>query len=218
VNPPKLLDQVRRVLHLKHFSIRTEEAYTRWIKRFVIFHGKRHPSELGAQEIRAFLSHLATDGKVAAATQNQAFAALLFLYRDVLGMELGTIEDVVRARRPAKLPTVFTRGEVQAVLAQLKGTHWLAASLLYGSGLRLLECLRLRVKDLEFEAGQIIVRDGKGQKDRVTMLPTRLRGPLEDQLQRVRVLHQQDLQEGFGAVYLPHALARKYPGAPRSLT
>jgi integron integrase len=217
MSPPRLLDQVRRVLHLKHFSIRTEEAYTRWIKRYVIFHGKRHPAEMGAPEVRAFLSHLATEGEVAAATQNQAFAALLFLYRDVLQTELGAIEDVVRARRPAKLPAVFTRSEVGAVLAQLKGTHWLAASLLYGSGLRLLECLRLRVKDLDFERGQIAVRDGKGQKDRVTMLPERLKEPLGDQLERVRVLHRQDLAEGFGAVYLPHALGRKHPGAPRAL-
>jgi len=217
MSPPRLLDQVRRVLHLKHFSIRTEEAYTRWIKRYVIFHGKRHPAEMGAPEIRAFLSHLATEGEVAAATQNQAFAALLFLYRDVLEIELGAIEDVVRARRPAKLPAVFSRSEVQAVLAQLQGTHWLAASLLYGAGLRLLECLRLRVKDLDFERGQIAVRDGKGQKDRITMLPDRLKGPLEDQIERVRVLHARDLDEGYGAVYLPYALGWKSPGAPRSL-
>ena len=216
MSSPKLLDQVRHTLRLKHFSIRTEEAYTRWIRRFIVFHGKRHPAELGAGEVRAFLSHLATEGQVAASTQNQAFNALLFLYRNVLQVELGPIQDIVRARRPARLPVVFTQREARAALAHLEGTHRLVAGLLYGSGLRLLEGLRLRVKDLDFETGQVVVRDGKGQKDRITMLPARLRAPLEDQLQRVRALHERDLAEGFGAVYVPGALARKYPGAPRS--
>lgn len=216
MSQPKLLDQVRRALRLKHFSIRTEEAYTRWTKRYVLFHGKRHPAEMGAPEIQAFLSHLATEGQVAASTQNQAFNALLFLYRSVLGVELGAIEDVVRARRPAKLPTVFTPAEVRTVLAHLEGAHWLIGSLLYGSGLRLMEGLRLRVKDLDFGAGQVVVRDGKGQKDRATMLPSRLRGPLEDHLRRVKVVHREELRAGHGTVHLPHALARKYPGAARS--
>lgn len=167
----KLLDQVREVCRLKHLSLRTEESYTRWIRRYVRFHGTRHPTEMGEQEIRVFLSHLATAGNVAASTQNQALAALVFLYRQVLEIDLPRIEDVVRARRGRKLPTVFTRAEVQAILGEMKGVPRLAASLLYGSGLRLLECLRLRGKDVDVGSLQITVRDGKGQKDRVTMLP-----------------------------------------------
>lgn len=212
----QILDQIRDTARLKHLSLRTEEAYTLWARRFVLFHDKRHPSELGADEIRAFLSHLAVNGNVAASTQNQALAALLFLYRQVLGVDLPPIEDAVRAKKPARLPTVFTRAEVQAVLAELDGVHHLVAGLLYGSGLRLPEALRLRVKDVDWEMGQLVVRDGKGQKDRVTPLPTRLRTPLQEHVGRVRRLHQRDLQEGGGAVYLPFALARKSPGAARA--
>lgn len=200
---PKLLEQVREVCRTKHLSLRTEESYTRWIRRYVRFHGTRHPAQMGQREIRAFLSHLATVGNVAASTQNQALAALVFLYRQVLDVDLPRIEDVVRARRARKLPVVFTREETAAVLAQLTGTHRLVACLLYGAGLRLSEALRLRVKDLDFAPGQILVRDGKGQKDRVTVLPQRLQAPLQEHLRRTRTIHQRDLQEGFGAVYLP---------------
>ncbi|MDP9348448.1 MAG: integron integrase [Gemmatimonadota bacterium] len=213
---PKLLDEVREALRLKHYSFRTEEAYVRWIKRYVLFHGKRHPASMGAAEVRAFLSHLATQGHVAASTQNQALAALLFLYRCVLQQELGRIEETVRARKPRRLPVVFTRTEIQHVLQELDGVSALAAGLLYGSGLRLLECLRLRVKDVDLEAFQITVRDGKGQKDRVTMFPRRLVPTVQRHLERVRLLHEEDLEAGYGAVYLPDALARKYPGASTS--
>ncbi len=213
---PKLLDEVSEALRLKHYSFRTEEAYVRWIKRYVLFHGTRHPASMGAAEVRAFLSHLATQGHVAASTQNQALAALLFLYRCVLQQELGRIEETVRARKPRRLPVVFTRTEIQHVLQELDGVSPLAAGLLYGSGLRLLECLRLRVKDVDLEAFQITVRDGKGQKDRVTMFPRRLVPAVQRHLERVRLLHEEDLEAGYGAVYLPDALARKYPGASTS--
>jgi integron integrase len=216
MNRPKLLDQARSIMRMQHKSLRTERAYVGWIRRFILFHGKRHPSELGACEVRAFLSHLATEGNVAASTQNQAFAALLFLYRYVVEQPLPRMEEVVRARRPKRLPVVLTQGEVQALLAELKGLPHVAASLLYGAGLRVLECVRLRVKDVEFAAGQIVVRDGKGQKDRVTMLPDQVREPLEFHLSRVRLLHEEDLRDGYGEVYLPGALARKYPQAAGS--
>jgi integron integrase len=212
---PKLLDQVRSQLRSRFYSRRTEQSYTYWIKRYILFHNKRHPSEMGSQEITQFLSHLASEKDVAASTQNQAFSALLFLYRDVLKLRFHPLESVHRAKRPAKLPVVFTRQEVRAVLSQLEGSHWLIASLLYGSGLRLLECLRLRVKDIDFGLKQIVVRDGKGAKDRVTMLPATLAGPLREHLVRVKALHEQDLSEGNGRVYLPHALGRKYPNASR---
>lgn len=212
---PKLLDQVRSLLRSRFYSLRTEQAYTYWIKRFILFHNKRHPSEIGSQEITQFLSHLASEKDVAASTQNQAFSALLFLYRDVLKLPFQPLEGVRRAKRPAKLPVVFTRQEVRAVLAQLEGSNWLIVSLLYGSGLRLLECLRLRVKDIDFGLNQIIVRDGKGARDRVTILPATLVEPLRKHLARVKALHEQDLSEGNGRVYLPHALGRKYPNASR---
>lgn len=212
----KLLDQVRAAVRLRHFSIRTEEAYTSWTKRFVRFHEMRHPAQLGPAEIRTFLSHLAVEGRVAASTQNQALAALLFLYREVLGVELPKLEDVVRAKRPTRLPTVFSHAEVRSILDELTGMHALVAGLLYGAGLRLLEGLRLRVKDVDFDSCEIIVRDGKGQKDRVTVLPARLAGPLREHLERVRRLHQRDSAAGIGAVYLPYAFERKSPGAARS--
>lgn len=215
MNRPRLLDRVRATARLRHLSLRTEEAYADWIRRFILFHGKRHPSEMGLDEIRQFLSHLAVERRIAASTQNQALCALLFLYRDVLQAELPYVEGIERAKRPARLPVVFTRREVESLLARLTGTYSLITSLLYGSGLRLMEALRLRVKDLDFDYGQITVRDGKGEKDRRTVLPRPLFEPLRHQLERVKVLHEQDLREGFGAVYLPCALGRKYPAAAK---
>ncbi len=213
---PKLLDPVRDRLRVKHYSIRTERAYVDWIKRFIVFHGKRHPRELGASEVEAFLSHLAVAREVSASTQNQAKSALLFLYREVLGIEeLPWLDNVTQAKTPRRLPVVLTVAEVQRVLARLEGTVGLMASLLYGTGLRLMECTRLRVKDLDFERVEIEVRDGKGGKDRVTLLPSRLAAPLQAHLERVRQLHAEDVTAGYGAVYLPNALARKYPNAAR---
>jgi len=212
---PKLLDEVRTVMRLRHMSIRTEEAYVQWIKRFIVFHDKRHLQELGEAEIRDFLAYLAVDQNVAAATQNQAMSALLFLYREVLEKELPRLSQIERATKPKRLPVVFTRQEVQAVLACLQKTNHLVVSLLYGSGLRLLECLRLRVKDVDYQMNQIMVRDGKGEKDRVTMLPASLKEPLIAHLKQVKRLHEADLRDGFGSVYLPYALARKYPQAEK---
>jgi len=209
---PKLLDQVRMKIRQKHYSIRTEQAYTDWIRRFILFHGKRHPAAMGELEIEAFLTHLAVNRNVAASTQNQAFSALLFLYREVLEKELAFV-NATRAKKPVRLPVVLTPEEVQAIFVHLNGVHHLMAGLLYGSGLRLMECIRLRVKDLDFDYGQIVVRDGKGMKDRVTMLPHSIREPLKCHLDKVRVIHEKDLSEGFGEVYLPYALSRKYPRA-----
>jgi len=213
--PPKLLDQVREAIRRKHYSIRTEEAYIHWIKRYIFFHHKRHPRNMGTPEIEAFLTYLATKRNVAASTQNQALAALLFLYREVLHLDLDGPIDAVRAKKPQRLPTVLTRDEVSNVIGFLAGTHRLMAKLLYGSGLRLMECVRLRVKDVDFAQHQIIVRDGKGMKDRVTLLPDTLVAPLQEHLRHVRLIHEQDLSQGYGAVYLPYALARKYPHANR---
>jgi integron integrase len=212
---PRLLDQVHQAIRRRYYSRRTEEAYVHWIKRFIYFSGKRHPETLGETEVTAFLNHLAADRHVAAATQNQALSAILFLYREVLGKELGWLDGLVRASRPPRLPVVLTRAEAERLLAQLTGTKWLIASLLYGSGLRVMECLRLRVKDVDLSYRQILVRDGKGEKDRVTMLPGKLVEPLRAHLGRVRLLHARDLREGYGEVNLPYALARKYPRAGR---
>jgi len=212
---PKLLDQVRAAIRLRHYSLRTEEAYVHWIKRFIFFHGKRHPAEMGKQEITRFLSALATERHVSASTQNQALCALLFLYRHVLDQQVGWLDEVVRARRPQRLPVVLSRPEVRALLGALDGVHWLMASLLYGAGLRLLECLRLRVKDLDFTKRQLVVRAGKGDKDRVTVLPVAVAELLTAHLARVRTLHHQDLAQGFGRVFLPDALDRKYPNADK---
>jgi integron integrase len=211
--PPRLLDRVRAACRLRHYSLRTEEAYVAWIKRFILFHNKRHPLEMGAAEINAFLTDLAVVGRVSASTQNQAFSALLFLYQKVLEVDPGRIAGVVRAVRPKRLPVVLTREEVRRVIEQLDGTFALMARLLYGSGLRLLECLRLRVKDIDFGRGEITVRQGKGDKDRRTMLPTTVRADLSDHLRRVRLLHERDLSRGFGSVWLPEALERKFPNA-----
>ena len=210
---PKLLDQVRAAIRIRHYSIRTEEAYVRWIKRFVLFHGKRHPSEMREAEINEFLTHLAVNNHVSASTQNQALSALLFLYREVLDQEIGWLDGVVQAKKPERLPVVLTKQEVEAVLNFLDGSRWLIVALLYGAGLRLLECLRLRVKDADFSRNQIVVRDGKGQKDRLTMFPSTVKAPLVEHLKHVERLHARDLREGFGRVSLPHALERKYPNA-----
>jgi integron integrase len=212
---PRLLDQVRDTIRLKHYSIRTEQSYLGWARRFILFHNKRHPRDMGAVEVTAFLTDLAVRGNVAAATQNQALNAILFLYREVLKIDLPWMDGIQRAKKPARLPVVFTRAEVKRLLAQLDGTLWLMASLIYGSGMRLMECVRLRVKDIDFHYKQIIIRDAKGQKDRVTMLPESLIDSLRNHLVRVRELHEQDLKAGFGRVYLPHALDRKYPNAGR---
>lgn len=214
---PRLLDKVREAIRVRHYSIRTEQAYTDWIRRFIVFHGKRHPGALGKAEVEAFLTHLAVSGNVAAPTQNQALSAILFLYRHVLEQDLGWLENIVRAKKPAKLPVVFTRDEVQAIMARLDGARWTMAMLLYGSALRLLECLRLRVKDLDFDRRCLTVRDGKGGRDRVTVLPESVLDALQRQIERVRRVHAQDLAAGFGAVYLPHALDRKYPAANRTI-
>lgn len=213
--PRRLLDRVRDRLALGHYSPRTMEAYVGWIRRFILFHGRRHPSEMGAAEMSAFLSSLATDGKVSASTQNQALAALLFLYADVLGRKLEALEEIVRAKRPARLPVVMTRQEVTAVLSNLHGTSRLMASVLYGAGLRLSECASLRVKDVDFSLSQLVVRSGKGQRDRVALLPRSLVGPLQAQLRQVRKQHDADVARGAGFVDLPFALRSKYPSAPR---
>jgi integron integrase len=212
---PKLLDQVRYAIRTKHYSIRTEEAYVQWIRRFILFHNKRHPKDMGAKEVGQFLSDLAVTRQVAASTQNQALSAILFLYQEVLRQDIGWLDEVVRAKKPRKLPVVLTQEEVKAVLCGLSGTAWLMASLLYGSGLRLMECLRLRVKDVDFAYNQVVVRDGKGDKDRVTVLPLNVKVPLQRHLQDVEKLHARDLEEGFGRVYLPYALERKYQNANR---
>jgi integron integrase len=211
----RLLDQVRDAARMRHYSYRTEQAYVSWIKRFVLFHNKRHPAAMGAAEVTGFLSALAVDRGVSAATQNQALAAVLFLYREVLRIEVGWLDDLVRANRPMRLPVVLTRAEVASLLAELHGVARIMALLLYGGGLRLLECHRLRVKDLDFERREILVRDAKGGSERVTMLPGCLLAPLSSQLSRVAALHRRDLQAGFGRVLLPGALARKYPHADR---
>jgi integron integrase len=212
---PRLLDQVREAIRVKHYSMRTEKAYVDWVRRFILFHNKRHPAEMGAHEVERFLSHLAVEGNVAASTQNQALCALVFLYREVLGQELGWLDEMQRAKKPARLPVVLTPAEARAVLVRLDGRYWLMASLLYGAGLRLMECVRLRVKDVDFEYRQITVQDGKGQKDRATMLPHSVIEPLKAHLAKVKAIHEQDLAAGFGKVYLPFALARKYPYAGR---
>jgi integron integrase len=213
---PKLLDQLRNTLRRKHYSKRTEKAYVDWSRRFILFHNKRHPREMGATEVEQFLTYLAVKQNVAASTQNQALNAIVFLYKEVLGAELDQLH-IEHAKRPEKLPVVFSRQEVKAVMVHLDGLYWLMAQLLYGAGLRLMECVRLRVKDIDFDYHQILVRDGKGAKDRVTMLPYIAEEPLRQQIQKTRLLHEKDLAEGFGEVYLPYALERKYPNASKEL-
>ena len=212
----KLLDLVRESLRLKHYSIRTEEAYVNWIKRYILFHNKIHPSKLSETHIRQYLSHLAIKQKVAASTQNQAFNALIYLYKHVLKIELGELDDIERAKRRRKIPVVFSPAEAKNVLSNMSGINKLMASLLYGTGMRLMECVRLRVKDIDFSNNRIIVRDGKGGKDRITILPETLIDILKLQIKRVKLTHEQDLLDGFGSVYLPYAIERKYPSAEKS--
>lgn len=212
-SPRSLVAAVRAEIQLRHYSIRTEKAYVEWIVRFIRFHGRRHPRLLGGGEVRQFLSHLATDRHISPATQAQALSALLFLYKRVLKVDLPWIDNVVRAHRPKRLPTVLDKAEARRVIAHLRGDHWLVAALLYGSGLRLLEALRLRVKDVDLYHHRLMVRDGKGAKDRVTIIPAQLIEPLRHHLARVRTLHDHALKSGFGGVDLPYALARKYPRA-----
>jgi len=212
----KILDQLRQAIRVKHYSSRTEQAYVYWARRFILFHRKRHPAKMGTPEIQAFLAHLASQRKVAASTQNQALSAILFLYREVLQKELEPVL-LSAAKRPERLPAVLAPADVRRLLKHLHGVHGLVARMLYGSGLRLMECLRLRIKDIDLEYKSITVRDGKGEKDRVTPLPETLLNDLRRQMERVRLLHQEDLEAGFGSVYLPYALARKKPLAPREL-
>lgn len=211
--PPKLLDQMRARIRAKHYSIRTESAYVDWARRFILFHHKSHPLEMGAPEVEAFLTHLAVERKVSASTQNQAKAAVLFLYKEVLQIDLPWLGEVTAAQVSKRLPVVLTPREVRALLDQLNGAMWLIASLLYGTGMRVMEGLRLRVKDIEFERREIIIREGEGDKDRITMLPENLIPPLRDQLEKARQLHNRDLAAGLGEVCLPNALAVKYPKA-----
>jgi integron integrase len=214
---PKLLDQLRDRIRLKHYSLRTEQAYLQWVKRYILFHGKRHPAEMGKEEIEAFLSSLAVERNVAASTQTQALSALLFLYKEVLGMEMPWLSDLTRAKKPVRLPTVLSRDEIQALLKSVDDPLMdLIVQLLYGTGMRLLEGLRLRVKDVDFSLNEIVVREGKGNKDRVTMLPASLSARLQTQLRAVKAQHDADLAAGHGSVWLPDALAVKYPNAARS--
>ena len=213
---PKLLDQVRNLMRVRHLSLKTERAYVYYIREYILFHDKRHPLEMGVAEIRDYLTYLAVERKVAASTQNVALNAILFLYKQVLEIQLPLVEGVLRAKKPQRLPVVFTPHEAKSIIAELSGTTRLIASLLYGSGMRLSEVLRLRVKDIEFEAMQINVRDGKGAKDRITMLPESLAEELNTQLKRVKLIHDEDLSKGGGAVFLPYALSRKYKNADKS--
>ncbi len=213
---PKLLDQVRNRIRCKHYSIRTEQAYIEWIRKFIFYHGKRHPAEMGENEISDFLTYLAVKRRVAASTQNQALSAIVFLYREVIQRDLGEFENLIRAKRPSRLPVVFTTKEMKSILIQLEGNNWLMGHLLYGAGLRIMECMRLRVKDVDFDYKQVIIRNGKGNVDRVTMLPNIIADNLKLHLEKVKLLHGRDLKEGFGAVYMPYALERKYKNANRS--
>ena len=210
---PRLYDRVVEILRARHYSIRTQQTYCHWVRRFIHFHNVRHPAEMAEPEINAFLTHLAVKEKVSASTQNQALSALLFLYRHVIGREVGDLGEVIRARKPTRLPVVMTREEVKAVLANLTADKWLMASLMYGAGLRLMECLRLRVQDIDFSRHEILVRDGRGAKDRITMLPDSLKAPLQDHLKKVKAIHEKDLAESWGRVQLLDAVDRKYPNA-----
>ena len=212
---PKLLDQVRHRCRVRHLALKTEQAYVNWVRRFVVFHRMRHPLEMGAKEVSEFLTHLAVEGRVAASTQNQALSALLFLYREVLERDFGWLDDVVRAQKPKRLPVVYTPEEAMGIIGELSGRRWLMAMQLYGGGLRLHECVTQRVKDLDFDRLEVTVRDGKGEKDRVTLLPEALAEPLKQHLLRVQEAHESALAEGYAGVELPYALAQKYPHADR---
>jgi integron integrase len=212
---PRLLDRVREAIRLRHLSRRTEKSYVGWVRRFVRYHGMRHPRELGAEEIRQFLTHLAVEGRVGASTQNQALSAVFFLYKSVLDLDVGWVDGIVRAKRPVRVPTVLTPGEARAVLARMTGTPRIVADLMYGAGLRLSETLELRIKDVDFAGNELVVRSGKGAKDRRTVLPASVQGGLAEHLTRVRDQHDRDIARGWGWVALPDALGRKYPGAGR---
>ena len=216
--PQKLLDQVREVIRLKHYAYRTEQTYVNWIKRFILFHNKRHPIEMGSDEVETYISYLANERQVAASTQNQALSAIIFLYRYVLQKEIIIASDIIRPVRPARLPTVLSHQEAMLVISKMSGTPKLVTQLLYGSGLRITECLRLRIKDLDFANHQIIVRDGKGENDRATILPDALVSSLKSQVEIARLFHQRDLKEGFDEVSLPYALDKKYPNASREFS
>ena len=211
----KLLDQVRDELRVRHYSLRTEESYISWIRRFILFHNKQHPVEMGEKEIKEYLTNLAVEGKVASSTQNQALCAIIFLYKEVLKSKIGNLEDTIWAKKPKKLPVVYTRDEVKAVLKNLKGTEWIVCNILYGAGLRLIECLRLRTQDIDFKYNQIIIRSGKGDKDRVTILPVIVKEILKARLNDVKKQHLKDLEKGYGNVYMPYALEKKYPNASK---
>jgi integron integrase len=213
--PQKLLDQVREAIRTKHYSYRTEQTYLEWIKQFILFHKKRHPKDMGADEVQAFISYLANERHVAASTQNQALSAILFLYKYVLLQEMIFPVDILRASKPGRLPTVLSHAEAMSVIDHMRGVPQLITKLLYGSGLRITECMRLRVKDLDFENHQLVIRDGKGENDRVTILPDSLIPTLKTHLETVQIIHQMDLKAGYGEVFLPHALARKFPNAAR---
>jgi len=213
---PKLLDQVRSALRTRHYSYCTEKVYIHWIRQYILFHGKRHPNDLGEEHIRQFLTQLAVNKRVSASTQNQALCALVFLYKHVLNCKLGDFGNLVWAKKSKRIPVVFTREEVRSILGQLKGVHWIMAMLLYGAGLRLRECLQLRVKDIDFNYNQVSVRDAKGGKDRIVPLPQKVKEPLKKHLESVKRIHEKDLKDGFGTVSMPDALERKYPNASRS--
>jgi len=217
VKKPKLLDQVRNALRTKNYSMKTEEAYIHWIKKYIFFHNKRHPKEMGEKEINQFITHLAVKEKVSASTQNQALCAIVFLYKHVLKVELGDLGNIVWAKKQKRVPVVFTRKEVQSILNQLTGMNWLIGMLLYGAGLRLTECLQLRVNDIDFDYKQITVHNAKGAKDRVTPLPDRIIEPLKEHLKYVKELHDKDIKDGYTSVYLPYALERKFPNAGKEL-
>jgi len=214
-SPVKLLDKVRQCIRLKGYSIRTEKSYISWIKRFILFHGKRHPQDMGKAEIEAFLSHLVMKHNVASSTQNQAFNAILFLYNHILDVDMPEDINALRSKKPVRVPTVMTREETLKLIAMMHGTHQLMAKLIYGCGLRVMECIRLRVKDIDFAINQTVVRDGKGKKDRITVLPEGVKTALKEHFVYVKRLHQDDLARGYGRVYLPNALAKKYPNADR---
>lgn len=211
----KLVDQIRAQMRVKHYSIRTEQAYINWIRKYILYHNKRHPNEMGALEINQYLTHLANKKNVAVSTQNQALCAILFLYKEVLRIEIRDLGEIIKTKKPKRLPTVLTPEEVRLVMNQLSGIPWLMINLLYGAGLRQMECLRLRVHDVDFSYNQITVRGGKGDKDRLTMLPQVIKEPLQKHLVKVKKLHEQDLNNGYGQVYLPYALEKKYPNASK---
>ncbi len=213
MDSPKLLEQVRDAIRIRHYSIRTEKAYINWIRRFIIFNNKRHPKEMSEPEIMKFINFLACKRNVASSTQNQALCAILFMYKHVLRGEIDWVDRIIWAKNPKKLPVVFSKLEVKKIIAFLHGDSYLIGLLMYGAGLRLMECLRLRIKDLDFDYSQITVRDGKGQKDRVTMFPKKVQNRIKVQFEKVKIIHDQDLEQGFGCVYLPHALERKYLNA-----